>query len=304
MRTHRHICAASSGLAAVLLCSHFAAAHGFAGDRFFPPTIATDDPFAVDELALPTISHVKNAAGDGPANRETDLGFEFDKEIFPRFAMGISDTFIYQKPAHGPSVHGWDNLTVTAKYEFWINPQHEAIISAGVEGDLGGTGEKSIGRSSFTTLTPKLYFGKGLGDLPDTMGALRPFAITGELGQSFPFSSKDPNTFNWGFAVEYSLPYLQQNVADIGLPHFVRDLIPLVEFNLSTDENRDSGGMTTGTVNPGILYESPYFQLGAEANIPINRQSGTYVGFTVQLWIFIDDIFPHAFGHPLFGGQP
>ena len=31
-------------------------AHGFIGDRFFPPTLATDDPFAVDELSLPSVT--------------------------------------------------------------------------------------------------------------------------------------------------------------------------------------------------------------------------------------------------------
>ena len=33
-----------------------AAAHGFAGQRFFPATILTDDPFVADEMSLPTIT--------------------------------------------------------------------------------------------------------------------------------------------------------------------------------------------------------------------------------------------------------
>src|SRR5437764_1234453 len=33
--------------------------HGIVGSRFFPATIATDDPFVADELALPTVSHQK-----------------------------------------------------------------------------------------------------------------------------------------------------------------------------------------------------------------------------------------------------
>src|SRR5579864_5253278 len=65
-----------------------AQAHGFVGDRFFPPTIATDDPFATDELLLPSYSHFKNAGS--PAVGISDFGFEFDKEILPRFALGIS----------------------------------------------------------------------------------------------------------------------------------------------------------------------------------------------------------------------
>ena len=36
-----------------------ASAHGFAGDRFFPATITTDDPFAASELSLPTVSAIR-----------------------------------------------------------------------------------------------------------------------------------------------------------------------------------------------------------------------------------------------------
>ena len=174
-------------------------------------------------------------------------------------------------------------------------------LSVGLESDIGGSGASSIGADSFSTFTPKLYFGKGFGDLPDSVGALRPFALTGEFGQSFPVKPDNSNTFQWGFALEYSLPYLQENVSDVGLPRPFRNMIPLVEFAFETAENRAGGGLTTGTINPGVLYENPYFQLGVEANIPVNSRSGAHVGVTIQAWIYIDDIFPRAFGHPLFG---
>ncbi|HZL36459.1 MAG TPA: hypothetical protein VFC78_14165 [Tepidisphaeraceae bacterium] len=279
-----------------------AGAHGFAGDRFFPPTIATDDPFAVDEFAFPTVSYARNRAADGsPGNREIDAGFEFDKEIFPRLALGISDRYTYQDVDHRSSIHGWDNLAVTAKYEILIHPEHEFIVSLGLESDIGGAGARSVGSDTFSTFTPKLYLGKGFGDLPDSVDLFKPFALTAELGQSFPTRADNSNTFQTGFALEYSLPYLEQNVRDTGLPRPFRDLIPLVEFSFETAENRAGGGLTTGTINPGVLYENPYFQLGLEANIPINRRSGSSVGFTIQAWIYLDDIFPRVFGHPLFG---
>lgn len=297
----KRLCAglACAAFSAVTCQVRTAAAHGFAGDRFFPPTISTDDPFAVDELALPTVSYTKN--GGSPPGYELDAGFEFDKEIFPRFALGVSDTYIYQHFDRARSLQGWDDLVVTAKYELWINPEHEAIVSIGLESDIGGTGGSQVGADSFSTFAPKIYFGKGFGDLPDTLGGLRPFALTGELAQTFPTEAANPNTFQWGFALEYSLPYLMQNVQDVGLPRPLRDMIPLVEFSMETAENRADRGLTVGTINPGVLYENPYFQLGVEANIPVNRQSGTHVGVTVQAWIYIDDIFPHTFGHPLFG---
>jgi hypothetical protein len=288
-----------AALCALLLCRAVAKAHGILGDRFFPPTIATDDPFAVDEFALPTVSWLKNPGA--PSDHELDAGFEFDKEIFPRFALGVSNTFIWHKPHAASSIYGWDNLSLTAKYELWENPEHEAIISVGLGAGIGGTGSRAIGRDFFSTFAPTFYFGKGFGDLPDSLAPLQPLALTGTFDNTFPTSSAGANAFEWGFALEYSLPYLQSHVRDIGLRGPLKDMIPLVEFAMSTQENRPGRGITTGTINPGVLYENSYFQLGAEANIPLNRATGPHVGVTIQMWIYIDDIFPRTFGHPLFG---
>ena len=299
--SHRY-CAGACALLIVLMAgAQTVCAHGIVGNRFFPPTIATDDPFAVDEFAFPTVSWIKNPANGGPSNHELDAGFEFDKEIFPHFAMGVSDTFIWQKQHDASSQYGWDNLQITAKDELWWNDDHEAIVAVGLVAGLGGTGSRAVGRDSFTTLAPTLYFGKGFGDLPDKLGPLQPFALTGTIDNGFVSTGPGPNFFDWGFALEYSLPYLEQHVQDTGLPHPFRDMIPLVEFAMSTQENRPGRGVTTGTINPGVLYENDYFQLGAEANIPVNRASGLHVGVTIQMWIYIDDIFPRTFGHPLFG---
>ena len=80
-------------------------------------------------------------------------------------------------------------------------------------------------------------------------------------------------------------------------------MIPLVEFAFETAENRAEGGLTSGTINPGVIWVSNSVQLGVEANIPVNSRSGTHVGATIQLWIFIDDLFPKVFGHPIFGAR-
>jgi hypothetical protein len=283
---------------AVGLCAQIVCAHGFVGDRFFPPTIATDDPFATDELLLPSYSYTPN-----PGGSETDLGFEFDKEILPHFALGIADQRIFQKSAGQPAVNGWDQLALSAKYEVWHNDEHEAIFSVGIEADIGGTGNSNVGSESFTTYIPMVYFGKGFGDLPEAADDFKPFAVTAVLGEGIPTEASDANTFQWGIAVEYSLPYLQQSVKDVGLPEPFKNMIPLVEFAMQTGENRDQRGFTTGTINPGVLWEQSYFQLGAEAVVPVNEHSGTHVGAIVQLEIFIDDIFPQVFGHPIFGAQ-
>lgn len=276
-----------------------ASAHGFIGPRFFPPTPTTEDPFATDELNLVSVSYNKSFGTE-----TTDFGFGFTKEIFPRFAVGIGADYLIVNPHKKTgenSASGFDNIALSAKYQLWENVPHEAIFSIGAEWDVGGTGSRQVGAESANTFTPTIYFGKGFGDLPDSLKFLKPFAITGTIGEGLP-TSADPDTLETGFALEYSLPYLQSQVKDIGLPEPLKHMIPLVEFTFSAPENR-GGGPTTGTINPGILYEAPDFQIGAEAVIPINSATGNSVGAIVQVQIYLDDIFPRLFGHPLFGGD-
>jgi hypothetical protein len=283
-------------------------AHGFEGDRFFPPTVATDDPFATDELAMPTISFFNNPAsadGSSPKTREIDVSTEFDKEIFPKFALGITETHINLKPEGESSSGGFDNLSLSAKYQLFENAPHEFILSIGGEVDLGETGSKLIGAESYSTYTPTIYYGKGFGDLPNCLKYLKPLAVTGTLGYAIPGEagnsdgSLNPDNLQWAFAVEYSIPYLQEHVQDVEWLRPLQHVIPLVEISMNTPVNRGYG-FTTGTVNPGILWESKYCQIGAEAQIPINSATGPNVGAIVQVQFFIDDLFPKVFGHPIF----
>lgn len=305
MKINKWETGAVSGMAILLLgwAPEAAFAHGFEGDRFFPPTIATDDPFATDELLLPSLSFFRNPpAGGTPAVGVTDLGFEFDKEIFPKFALGISGDYLLEKPEGQSVATGFDDFSLSLKYQLWENPAHEAIVSIGGEWEIGGSGSRQVGADAANTVTPTIYFGKGFGDLPEALQFAKPFAVTGTLGEAIP-DRAEPDSFQWGFAVEYSLPYLDSQVKDVGLPRLFKRLIPLVEFSLNTPENR-GGGPTTGSINPGVLYENTYFQLGAEAVIPANGATGNEVGVIVQLEIYIDDIWPKVFGHPVFGHGP
>jgi len=74
-----------------------------------------------------------------------------------------------------------------------------------------------------------------------------------------------------------------------------------VEFALETPLNRGARGQTTGTINPGIIWAGRYCQFGVEAVVPINERTGNNVGVIAQLHFYLDDLFPHTLGHPLFG---
>ena len=295
-------------------------AHGFAGSRFFPATLTTDDPFVNDELSLPTVSSI--VIPDEGGTRDTEIAVDIAKRITPNFGIELGETLINLKPPNESSQTGFGNLELGAKYEFFESDEHETILSLGGGVEIGGTGNKRIGADSFTTWAPGFFFGKGFGDLPDTVSFLKPLALTGLLGVAIPSSAstrtvmlnettgereidieRHPNVLEWGFAVEYSIIYLQEQVKDIGLrPPFDR-LIPLVEFAFETPLNRGQEGLTTGTINPGLIWSGKYFQVGAEAIIPVNSRTGNDVGFIAQLHFYLDDLFPHSLGRPLFGGN-
>jgi hypothetical protein len=311
----------STGLARLILLvgtTSFAAvpanAHGLAGKRFFPATVATDDPFVADELSLPTISYQKmSASGDAPATSETDFSIDMSKRITENLGIGVGVTYKQLRPDGGDKLSGFDNLAAQVKYKLFQSDEHEAILSIGADVDVGNTGAKRIAES-LTTVTPTLFFGKGLGDLPQEMKFLRPFAVTGTLGVSIPSRTsttitsdsgdvtvnQNPNFLQWGLAIEYSLPYLQAYVQDLGLGAPFNRMIPVVEFPMSTGLNRGAHG-TTGTVNPGIIWAGQYVQLTVEAVIPINRASGSHTGVIAQLHFYLDDIFPNSLGKPIFG---
>jgi hypothetical protein len=297
---------AGVSLAATLVPS-LAAAHGFAGPRFFPATMATDDPFVAEELSLPTISGFQDADG----TRTTETTIDLAKRITRDFGIEFAATHVRVSPQDGPKLEGWDNLGLGLKYQIDVDPMRESILSIGVDFDLGGTGAKRI-VERFTTITPAIFFGRGLGDLADRTSWLRGFAVTGSAGVAFPTqtrtaddlggSNENPDTLKLGFALEYSFVYLQSQVRNIGLTAPFDRLIPLVELALDKPINRGSGPMT-GTVNSGLIWAGQYLQLAAEAAIPVNSDSGRGVGWRVQLHFFIDDLFPNTLGRPIFGGQ-
>ena len=279
-------------LAAASFLPAAAAAHGVIGQRFFPATISTDDPFASDELALPTITSF---------DHETDVHFDYSKSIVRGFAIGVGIGHVSASPPGEPSVKGFRNLDLSAALEVYRNPEHEFVLTTGLNWEVGGTGSKAVAERS-STYTPSIKFGKGFGDLPDGLKYLRPLAITGTVGYVIPGASEEPKSIEWGGAIEYSLLYLQNNVRDQGFSNFVAHLTPVVEFSMSSPTRSGFGG-TTGTINPGLIWAGQYIQLAAEAVVPVNRASAHGVGFIGQLHFYIDDLFPRSLGKPIFGGK-
>ena len=132
-------------------------AHGFAGSRFFPATLVTDDPFVNDELSLPTVSSI--VTPDEGGIRDTEVAVDIAKRITPNFGIEVGQTVINLKPPNESSQTGFGNLELAAKYEFFESDEHETILSLGGGIEIGGTGNKRVGADSFTTWAP-VFFGQ------------------------------------------------------------------------------------------------------------------------------------------------
>jgi hypothetical protein len=76
--------------------------------------------------------------------------------------------------------------------------------------------------------------------------------------------------------------------------------VPLVEFRFDSPR----GQTTAATMNPGFAYVAVWWQVAAEAIVPLNHAGGTGPGFRVQLLLFLDDMLPSLFGKPLISNKP
>ena len=163
--------------AAILLSANSAAlAHGWAGQRFFPAPILTDDPFVADEISLPQVT-VTPPGPDGA--QSTAVEIDLSKRITPNTGIVIGDQWQRLQPSGLPAVTGLGPLHTEAQYQLFINGPHEALGLLGLNVIWAHTGRvQALGAPDFTTLAPTFNFGKGFGDLPRSLPYLRPIAIT------------------------------------------------------------------------------------------------------------------------------
>src|SRR5215218_9271004 len=161
-------------------------AHGFAGKRFFPTTFAVEDQFVSDEFPL-LGSHIREpGADDEPSVYASEIAAEYSKRITPKFGISLEGEYRSLHPNGESTENGFGNLEVAARYQLLTSAAHEAIMSVGLAAEVGGTGDEDVEAEPFSVISPTLLFGKGLGDLPDSLKYLKPTAVTGALAVNFP----------------------------------------------------------------------------------------------------------------------
>ena len=112
-------------VAMLLLLAEICWCHGTAGQRFFPTTLAVDDPFVSDEMSI-LFNHVQE-----PEQETNELSFAWAKRITPSLGIEIGDAYRFIKPDGEKSQSGFGNLEIGAKYQFFTSDSHETILSLG-----------------------------------------------------------------------------------------------------------------------------------------------------------------------------
>jgi hypothetical protein len=283
------------------LAAYSEASAAWVGDRYFPSTLATTVPTPADFFNPPSLVLLPQTATT-PPTRETDFPTTYSKLITKDWAVFFTETFRVIDPANAPRRSGFDNFVIGTQYALYTNPEHQFIFTVGGTAAIGGTGASNVA-NSFSTLTPTVYIGKGFGDLPDSMAWLRPVNVTANLGVAVPTQSStlattNPNVLLWSFALEYTL--LTTTYYGKG-KRYPQGWVPVVEFAFQTPLDGPNAGLTTGTVNPGLIWVNRYLQIAAGAVFPMNARSGRDIGARAQVHFYFSEIFPDTLGKPIFG---
>ena len=311
----------------IATCSEGSAA--YVGDRFFPSTLATTVPTPADFYKPPYFVELPDTA----TTREIDVPTTYSRLITKDWSVFFTETFRSIEQANTGTRSGFDNFVIGTQYQLYTNPEHQFVFTIGGTAAIGGTGAPGIA-SSFSTLTPTIYIGKGFGDLPDSLAWLRPLTVSGTVAVAVPTESftltslgtinrpsadagaftslstlptgpttlaetVNPKILQLGFALEYSLVTNQYTGPNRTGTRYAEGWVPLVEFTTATPLNGPLAGRTTGTINPGVVWVSRYLQAGVEAIIPMDAHSGRDLGVRAQAHLYLSEIFPDL--KPIFG---
>jgi hypothetical protein len=274
-----------------------------AGDRVFPGTLILPQIAPTDEAYIQGATPFSGMPVPLNTRRTDAIGF-FGKTLTEDFGIRFKDVYTRLDPVGRSSRYGWQTLTASAQYLAILDGPHEFLFSVGVDRQFGGTGAGSVQRPGFSGVgatTPSIYFGKGLGDFD--IGYLRPLAISGTFGYLIADKSPRPDVVMPGFAIEYSIPYLQSKVRAFDLPDLIRGLTPITELFLTTPSGQAHGTANTALIAPGVSYAGEGWQFGIEAMIPMTRATGKGLGVTAQFHVWLDYLFPNSFGRPVFSSR-
>jgi hypothetical protein len=291
-------------VASAILPAARAFAHGTVGDYTFIEPIVADDANPKNEFDILKPTWVNSADG-----RHFSLGFSFEKVLLAAPAdlsngapgggfvsLEIGGSWLYQSPKQGSAESGFDDLELLPKWAFLTIPNHEFRLSIGAKFVLP-TGNPTIESQNHTQLGPEFLWAKGFGDLSNhgLTKYLRPFAIQGDFGYIPALGGRTWHEMFADNVIEYSLPYLSNNVKDIGLTWPLRNMYPYTEINYDQLITGPPGQTFPQLlITPGIAFMNYYVEISVATQFALNRATvpNNHAAVLGLLDLFIDDIFP------------
>jgi hypothetical protein len=272
-------------------------AHGVVGEYIFLEPLITQDPAPANELDILGPSWVRSSSGNNYSiSSSVEKVLWIDDNYMPRFSIGGGTFWQHQSPFQGPSNEGFSGLTMFAKYAFFYSKEHEFLASIGAQIQLP-TGNTGIQPSSHTSLGPTFLWEKGMGDLPNwpVLKYLRPLGIQTDFGYVPAIGGPTKHHMFADAVIEYSLPYLSNNVQDIGLKWPLRNMFLFNEFNYDQLITGPSGQtFPTLLATPGLAYVGYHFEVALGTQFALNNAAkpGTHAAILGLLDIFYDSFFP------------
>jgi hypothetical protein len=198
------------------------------------------------------------------------------------------------------ALSGFSNLGLAYKQVLLALRPNEFVLT------ISPSLELPVGDSKVSETHPRaggdVLFQKGFGDLPDSLGMLQPFGIEGDAGWESKVTGARDDLLNADLELEYSLGYLDANVASNSVPTLMRNLTPNLDFDyaqyLSAHSNSSEPDFE---LTPAIAWLNDTFEVNLGAQIPLNRASqGTgRVAFVWLVGVSYDQLVP-ALGWNLF----
>lgn len=288
-----------------------AMAHGVVGDYTFLEPIVADDANPKNEFDILRPGWV-NAAG----GRQFSLGFSFEKVIVAApeswsggapggglVSLEVGSEWRDESLKEGPALSGFNDLELLPKWAFVTIPKHEFRLSVGAKFIIP-TGNPSVEDQNHTQLGPEFLWAKGFGDLPNwsLVKYLRPFGIQGDFGYIPALGGRTWHEMFADNVIEYSLPYLSNNVRDIGLKWPLRNMYLYTEFNYDQVITGPAGQTFPQIlITPGLAFMNYYLELSLATQLALNRATvaNNHAAVIVLLDLFIDDMFPQVNWTPM-----
>ncbi|MGA7872118.1 MAG: hypothetical protein WCA22_14625 [Candidatus Binatus sp.] len=189
---------------------------------------------------------------------------------------------------------GFTNLGLGYKRVLIAIPRHEFVFTINPTLELP-VGDRSVGSESHPRAGGDLLFQKGFGDLPDSLRMLQPFGVEGGGGWESKVTGARDDLVSADLELEYSLRYLDANVAAGSVPRALRDFAPHLDFDyaqyLSAHRNSSAPDFE---LTPAIAWLNSTFEMNLGIQVALNRASSGSgaVAFVWLLGVSYDQLVP------------